>query len=139
MTIQEQIIELNETVKCTLRPSKIAGIGVFALRDIKRGEKLGLIPRQTRRWYSLKFEDLDKLRPEIKQIILDRWPSIINGSLFQHPHDEIWLCSFVNHGEDRSNYLINEDSAFCNIPAGTEITEDYRLMYRYKEVYPWLK
>ena len=61
MTTDQQIQELNETIKCTIRPSPIAGVGVFALQDIKKGERLNLIPQETRRWYSLKYEDLDKL------------------------------------------------------------------------------
>ena len=138
MTIESQIEELNSTVKCTIRPSKIAGVGVFALRDIKKGERLFLIPQEVRRWYSVPFERLDELRPEIKQVILDRWPSIFLGSLIQNPNDEIWMCSFVNHGGDNSNYDIDNDSALCDIPANTEITENYCLMRGHKTVYPWL-
>ena len=139
MDISSQIKELNEEVKCHIAPSKIAGVGVFALRNILKGEKLNLLPRQARRWYSLSFEELDKLRPEIRQIILDRWPSIINGSLFQNPNDEIWLTSFVNHGGDISNYDISSDSAKRDILANEEITEDYRTMINYEIIYPWLK
>ena len=39
LTRSEQIMELSSTVKCKLAPSNIHGIGVFAIRDIKKGEK----------------------------------------------------------------------------------------------------
>ena len=137
MTIEEQIKELNEEVRCHIRPSPIQGIGVFALRDIKQDERLYLIPNPIRQWYSVPFERLNELRSEIKEIVLARWPSIINGSLFQSPNDDCWLCSFVNHSEN-DNYDINSDSAKKDILAGEEITENYKTMFNYKIVYPWL-
>ena len=36
----EQISQLNERVKLKVAPSKIEGVGVHALRDIKKGEKI---------------------------------------------------------------------------------------------------
>ena len=69
MSIDQQISELNEEVRCHIKPSPIHGVGVFALHDLKKGEKLYLVPNRTPKWYSLKYEDLDKLRPEVKQII----------------------------------------------------------------------
>ena len=44
MTIEEQIAELNEEVKCHIAPSPIHGIGVFTLCDVTRGEKLYCFP-----------------------------------------------------------------------------------------------
>lgn len=41
---KDQIIKLISEIKCTLKPSKIDGIGVFALLDIKKGEKCFCIP-----------------------------------------------------------------------------------------------
>ena len=53
MDIDQQIAELNEEIRCHLKPSSIHGIGVFALRDIKKGEKevrplwgLGIVKRK---------------------------------------------------------------------------------------------
>src|SRR3990167_3834804 len=125
MTVEEQIVELNSEVKCHIKPSKIDGVGVFALRDIKKDEKLYLVPNRAVKWYSLKYEDLDKLQPEIRTIILARWPSIILGSLFRSPNDDCLLASFVNHGGDNSNYEQNTDCATRDIKYGEEILEDY--------------
>lgn len=138
MDINEQIRELNEEVRCHLKPSPIHGIGVFALRDIKKGERCYCFPNQFRKWYNVPYEKLDELRPEIKAIILDRWPSIINKSMFQSPNDDVWLASFINHS-DHFNYDQPSDLALRDITAGEEITENYRPMKGAEQIYSFLK
>lgn len=138
MTPEQQVKQLNEQVKCYIAPSKIHGIGVFALRDIEKGEKCYIFPRTERTWYDLTYSDLEKLRPEIREIILQRWPAIINGSYFQSPLDDVWLCSFVNHSET-PNYKQSSDSALRNIKAGEEVTESYRVMFDAEKIYPFLR
>src|SRR3990167_6699972 len=127
MDIDQQIAELNEEIRCHLKPSSIHGIGVFALRDIKKGEKCYCFPNQFRKWYAVPYERLNELRSEIKEIVLARWPAIINGSKFQSCNDDVWLCSFINHS-DNFNYDQSSDSAVRDIKAGEEITETYRNM-----------
>src|SRR3990167_2653028 len=139
MDIDQQIAELNEEIRCHLKPSSIHGIGVFALRDIKKGEKCYCFPNQFRKWYAVPYERLNELRPEIKEIVLARWPAIINGSRFQSPNDDVWLLSFMNHGGDNSNYKVDGDIALRDIVAGEELLEDYRTMKNYKIIYPWIK
>ena len=136
MTPEQQINQLNEEVKCFIKPSAIHGIGVFALRNIAKGEKMYCFPRMSRTWYTLTISELDKLRPEIREIILARWPAIKNGSYFQSPLDDVWLCSFINHSSKDFNYKQSSDSATKDIPAGTEILESYKTMINWHEVYP---
>ena len=139
LTTDEQIRELNSQVKCYIGPSSIHGVGVFALRDLMEGEKLYCTPmRQPSRWYSVSYGNIGKLFPEIKEMVLSRYASIINGSLFQSPNDDVWLVLFLNHSDD-SNYDHNTDLAKRNIAKGEEITQDYRLMTRAREIYTWLK
>lgn len=137
MTIKEQIDDLNFKVKFYIAPSTIHGIGVFALRDVKKGEQCFCFPKTDRTWYDLTWSELEGLRPEIREIILQRWPSIINGSYFQSPLDDVWLASFINHS-DTPNYLQSNDSALRDIKKGEELTESYRTMLNYKKVYPWI-
>lgn len=142
MNKEDQYLELCGQVKCTLAPSPIHGIGVFALRDIQQGERLYVrwtedIPA---RWYTLTFTDLakfDKVYPEIKQIILDRWPSVVNGAHFMSPNYDARLSSFLNHA-DNPNYDILTDTAIMPILKGQEVTEDYRKMKGFEKVYSWL-
>lgn len=106
---EQQIIKLMSEVKCTLAPSKIHGIGVFALLDIKKGQKCHCLPNEQRKWYNLTYSQLNKLWPAQRELILARWPSIINGSLFLHPNDEVWLASWINHSDD-FNYHQESDT-----------------------------
>ena len=72
MNVDQQIAELNAEVKCHIKPSHIEGVGVFALRDIKKGEKMYCLPNQFRKWYAVPYERLNELRPEIKEVVLAR-------------------------------------------------------------------
>ena len=133
MSIEEQIKELNDEVRCTLRPSKIHGVGVFALRDIKKGERLFTSSPGYRR-YDLSFQNLDRLRPEVKQIILERWPTILQGEPFESPNNTS-LMSFMNHSDTPNS---KHDIALEDIYKGVEVTEDYRVVPNAEKIYKFL-
>lgn len=134
-----QIAELNSEVRCTLKPSSIHGIGVFALRDIKQGERCYVSPRMIPKFYNIPFGSLNKLWPYVKELVLARWASVCNGSVFCSPNDDQHLLMFVNHAYDPDcNYDVITDTALKDIAKGEEITEDYRCMENYSKVYPWL-
>lgn len=138
MNQQDQINELNLIVKCKLAPSKIAGVGVFAIRDIKKGDPLYLFPSPNPHWYSLPFGSMSKLWPEVRELILGQWASIVNGSHFLSPNDSCWMIVYVNHS-DNPNYQTNGDIALRDIKKGEEITSDYCLMDNWQKVSPWLQ
>ena len=120
MKQDEEINELNSTVKVRLAPSKTHGIGVFALVDLKKGDKLHCFPewyKKGLKWYSVPYGSLSKLFPEIRQLVLERWPSIINGSHFLSPNDMSWLITFMNHSND-PNYDSRTDTATKDIKKG---------------------
>ena len=131
LTKSQQVDELNAHIKAKLAPSKIHGVGVVALRNVHKGEKLyaDILPRV----YNL--TDLSKLFPEIKELILERWPSVINGGAFISP--DARLLTFMNHSETPS-YDPVTDELLTDIKAGEEITEDYRTMDNWQKVFPWL-
>jgi len=133
---EDQILELNSEVKCTLAPSKIHGIGVFALRAIQKGEHCYITPHMIPRFYDIPFGSLSKLLPEIKELVLQRWASVVNGSLFCNPNDDQHLLMFVNHSPDKANYSVVDDTALQDIRAGDEILEDYTVMANWEKVRP---
>ena len=114
--------KLNEQVKLTLAPSPIHGIGVFAIRHIKEGEKMYCRGLPNDRW--IKLDSLKDLRPEVRKLILQRWPLAKEGGIFQSPHDDARLLSFMNHS-NTPNYNKVNDTALRDIREGEEITEDY--------------
>lgn len=141
-----RIVEyLNKTVWATLRPSKIHGVGVFAIRDIKAGTLITDYSIHTLNnvgFLKLPVEDFKKLEPAIQNIILDRnmFRKDQENLYFYSPNMECCLTSFMNHNDDA-----NSDGQFAlrDIKEGEEITEDYKKLEGGHELiinhYPWLK
>ena len=135
----QQINELNSEVRCTIKPSKIAGVGVFAIRDIRAGERCYVRPNMIPRFYDIPFGSLSKLFPEIKELVLARWASVVNGSLFCSPNDSAHLLMFVNHSSS-PNYDVVSDTTLRDISKNEEILEDYCMMDNAEKAHsPWLK
>lgn len=124
MNTKEQIDYLNYTVKCRLAPSKIHGVGVFAIRDIKKGEMMHCSDGPEGLKYNIPYDQLDKLRPEIYDLLMDRWRVLIKeGNPFQSPNDDANMVSFMNNSKD-ANY--RHDVALRDIKKGEEVTENYK-------------
>lgn len=134
MNQAEQIDYLNSMVKVQLKPSLIQGVGLFALRDLPKDTLLGthLAPR----FYRLTKGNLGKLFPEVRQLLLERWPGMLRGEGFAWP--DVYLQGYINHSSD-SNYAAATDLTLRDIKAGEEITQDYRSIPQWWEVFSWLK
>ena len=122
MNTDEQIQELNEQVRCTLRPSSIHGVGVFAIGNVKKGEKLYCLGTPNQKGYLIPTERLEEINKEVRDIIYARWPLAWEGSPFQSPNDDARLVSFMNHSP-APNY--KDDYALRDILAGEEIVKNY--------------
>lgn len=123
MTTEQQILELNTYVKTHLAPSSVQGVGVFALRDIKKGDKLyaDMMPRM----YTVPYEEFKKLYPTVRKELLAQFPLIVKGSAFAYPTTRI--MAYMNHSDD-PNYDAVNDVVLRPIKSGEEIFEDYRLI-----------
>lgn len=130
---KEAINLLNDIVKIKLAPSAIHGVGLFAMRDIKKGERLyaDSIPHA----FDIPYKDFNKLKPEIREIILGHFPQIVNGSHFLYPVTK--MTAFTNHSST-PNYNAKDDVTLKGIKKGEEITEDYRLIDGWEKVFAWL-
>jgi len=141
LTNEEQAQELSNTVRCRLEPSPVHGVGVFAMRDIKKGEPCHCGPTVKPNWYTIKLDKLRKCigvtHPEIIDIILERWPHIVNGKPFLSPNYDARLILFMNHSET-PNYDPITDTALSDIEKGDELFEDYRVVPNYRDAYPWI-
>ena len=131
--IKQAIDLLNDIIKVKLAPSSIHGVGVFAIRDLKKGEKMYM--DATFQAFDIPYKDFKKLRPEIANQILERWPNIVNGSHFLYPDTR--MSAFMNHS-DVPNFDGKEDKMLKAVKAGQEILEDYRKVENYQKVYDWL-
>lgn len=127
------IDELNTRVKLRIAPSKTHGVGVFAIRDILKGEKLyaDIVPFP----YKVSPGNLGKLFPEVKELLLEQCPSVSLGSAFPFP--TAILQAYINHSDDY-NYDCRTDTSIRDISKGEEITENYRIIQGWREAHPWL-
>ena len=133
-----EIAELNSTIKVRIAPSKIHGVGIFAIMEIPKGTRCYCVPTASgHKWYSVPWGSLNKLFPEVREIIVDQWPSIYNGSKFLSPNYTAWPILFMNHSSD-PNFDNRSDRALKDISKGEELLEDYRTMDNWKEVFPWI-
>lgn len=130
---QDAIDKLNSECKLRLAPSPIHGIGVFAIRDITKGERLYADNMPV--LYRLPYSHFGKLFPEVKDILLERNPLITQGSMFFYPDAQ--MVAYMNHS-DTPNANTQIDTAMRDIKAGEELTEDYRHIAGYAQVFPWL-
>ena len=115
---------LNSTVWCTIAPSPVHGVGVFAIRDIPKGQKLNC--QNISRMGVLRIipSELENLLPEIKKLILQRWPIVTTTGYFQSPNDDVFLLAFMNHSET-PNYDKVNDITLRDVKKGEEIFEHY--------------
>ena len=129
----EAIRLLNNLVKYKVGPSDIHGVGIIAMRNIRKGEKLNMdaIFHQ----FDVPYKDFSKLRADVAQHILERWPLVSQGSHFIYPDAK--MSAFMNHS-DNPNYDAEKDRATRNISKGEEITEDYRKIPGHVYIFPWL-
>lgn len=141
MSEADQCFELGRTVRCRLAPSAVHGVGVIAIRDIKKGERCYATIIEKPRWYkvhpSTLKKHLEQVYPTVYRMILDRWPHVINGTPFLSPNYDARLISFMNHS-DTPNYDPHTDLAVADIKEGEELFEDYRLVPNYEKAFPFL-
>ena len=135
----EEIAELNATIKTRIGVSPIHGVGVIAIQDIRKGEQCHCLPtKNDARWYKIPWGSLGKLFPEVRQLIIDQWPSIYNGSMFISPNNTTLRILYMNHSDD-PNWDKKTDTALRDIAKGEELTETYKDMDNWEKAFPWLK
>ena len=125
---------LNTIQKVYLAPSKIHGIGVFALFDLKKGDKI--YADEVARIYHIAPGNQSKLFPEIKKMILEQWPRATIEGKFAWPTTR-WIA-YMNHSL-KSNYHGGQDVMLKDVKRGEEITENYCLIEGASELFKdWL-
>lgn len=133
--MEEQVTRLNERFKARIAPSPIHGVGVFAIRDIAKGQKL--YADATPEVYTLGYGNFSKLFLPVRELLLERFPQIVVGSKFVFPTDR--LQAYMNHGYgEAENYDAIHDIVLKDIKKGEEILEDYTKISGYATVFPWL-
>ena len=133
MNTEQQIDFLNTTVRMRLAPSTLHGVGVFAMKDIPKGTKLFADRAPTP--YKISAGSINKLFPDVRAHLIERWPQIVNGGGFVYP--DVHLQGYMNHS-DTPNYDAHLDLTLKDIATGEEILEDYRQISGWEQAFSWL-
>jgi hypothetical protein len=124
---------LNTRVVVRIAPSPIHGVGIFAIRDLYKGQRLYMdaLPEV----YRITPGNLSKLFPEVKALLTERFPRLYVDSVCAYP--DARYQAYCNHSEDY-NYDCLTDTLIEDVKAGEEITENYRNIQGWQEAHPWL-
>ena len=120
--------ELSENTYITLRPSSIAGIGVFALLDIPKGQR-GLFSRDTSEWIKISKEEIASL-PEHSRFLVENFCLFDEDNYYvpEYGFKMMDLVVYLNHADVPNMMSINEGEDFetlRDIKAGEELFLDY--------------
>jgi len=139
----ESIDMLNKTTRTYVGKSDIHGVGLLALQDVKQGENLytdiiyNALDLPYEYFKNIEWTKKHKLRPEVASLIIERFPLISTGSHFFYPDSR--MSAFLNHS-DNPNYDAVKDLALRDIKKDEEITQDYKLISNWQEIFgDWLK
>ena len=129
MSKKEKLLqELRSQTFVTLKPSAVAGIGVFALVDISKGQR-GIFSSDTSEWIEVSKAEVEQLPDHSRKLVE-------NFCLYDADHYYIPeygfkmadLVVYLNHADDPNMMSINEGDDFetlREIKAGEELFIDY--------------
>ena len=112
-------------VETELRPSPIHGIGVFLLQPVRQGDLIWRFDARIDRVYT--EEEIATLPEHMQRFLMtySTWHQATglwvfcgdNGRHFNHSDEPTTVSNAIGFGED---------TAAADLPAGTELTSDYR-------------
>lgn len=114
ITKAELLRELIDNTYVILRPSPVAGIGVFALRDIPKGcRDMFSAPDPKDKWITLPKTEVEKL-PESIQFLIGNYCLFDDHNYFvpDHGFKKVDLCLFLNHNDEPNVKSINDGDYF---------------------------
>ena len=129
---KENILKKLNNTYCRLQPSKISGVGVFAIRDIPQG----INPFEGSydpKWYEFKAEELTHLDKEILKMIDDFYVIEKDGSVYmpECALNGMDMSFYVNHSSNPNLRKIDESDECLilitnrKIKKGEELTIGY--------------
>ncbi len=126
MNKKQLLHHLETQVYCRLKPCKY-GVGVFAIRDIKKGTE----PFPDLHYHasiSYTKKELEHLHPEIKKMIHD-YSGIIDNKyhISRVGFNTLQIEFFINHSEDPTLEYTQDGILIAkkDIKAGEELTTNY--------------
>ncbi len=126
---KKQLIEKLKKTYCRIYPSKIAGVGVVAVRDIPKGiDPFDGIRKQ--RWIELDVKDLKDLEPGVMKMVEDFFVVEKNGKVLvaEDGLNGMDISFFINNSDRPNVYTPDGGFTFVTLRAikkGEELTVSY--------------
>jgi len=127
---QRLLDELNNNTYVILRPSSVAGIGVFAIRDIAKGcRAMFSMPHLDDQWIKVSKREFELL-PQHTQHLIENYCLYDEDHYFvpDHGFKKIDLSLFLNHSDSPNIISIQEGEYFeaiRDIKTGEELFINY--------------
>ncbi|MDP3901658.1 MAG: SET domain-containing protein [bacterium] len=134
---KQKTINILKNTYCRLRPSKISGVGVFAIRDIPPETNL-FRGQNNERWQTFKMSELEILDKDVLKMIDDFFVIEKDGTVRipKSGLNGVDVSFYVNHSEKPNAKTIDGGFSFKSlrkINKGEEITASYAAYdYKYK-------
>jgi len=132
---KRDVLKRLQQTYCRLGPSKIAGVGIIAIRDIPKNTN-PFKGTRAQPWYEFKVSELSKLDKEILRMIDDFYVIEKNKTVLipEYALNGMDISFFLNHAEKPNVRTIDEGLTFKTlrkIKKGEELTVAYGT-YDYK-------
>ncbi|OGZ78585.1 MAG: hypothetical protein A2358_01775 [Candidatus Staskawiczbacteria bacterium RIFOXYB1_FULL_37_44] len=133
MKIKQKILQNLKNTYCKLKPSKIEGVGVYAVREIPKG-KDPFFGIKNNKWHKFEIKEFKKTDKEILKLIDDFFVIEKDGSVYipETGLNGIDISFFVNNSKKPNLKIIgdgkNEALVFKTlrkIKKGEELTVSY--------------
>lgn len=130
MTKTELLAELTDNTYIILRPSPVAGIGIFVVKDITKGcRDMFSKPDLLDRWITLSKQEVEEL-PAHAKLLVENYCLYDAESYFvpDYGFKKMDVSLFLNHSDEPNVLSINDGEYFealRDIKAGEELLIDY--------------
>lgn len=131
MIVDQILNELRQRTYVMLRPSAVAGVGVFAIRDIPKGcrEMFGAPAAGADEYVAVPRTQIDVL-PEHARHVVENY-CLYDAEHYYVPADgfkKVDLVHFLNHSDTPNVVSLDEGAYFetlVDVPNGSELFVDY--------------
>ena len=128
---KQLLAHLKNDVYCRVMPSPIAGVGVFAVKDIPTKTDPFREGNEDKSWIPFTKNEFSEIHPGVLQSIRDLF--VFSDGCYWVPDQGMYTISiaqFLNHSKN-PNVEIDKDAEFFltkkKIKTGEELTIDYRI------------
>ena len=125
---KEKVLEILKNAYCRLKPSKIGGVGVFAIRDIPENTNPFYGTKEAK-WYKFNISELKDLDKEILELINDFFVIEEDETVLipEFGLNGMDISFFLNHSKN-PNIKTNEGFNFITL---RKINKDEELLVSY--------